>query len=115
MASLEKRLDTMERMIKMPGFRENKGLGNEVGYFVFDYSPDNELVVGIIYLLNKPRPVIAELLFRYLRINQCRHQHIGICFFTHSPGFIRIIAVIPDHLLSFIGNMGDQIRQPIHG
>ena len=31
MASLEKRLDAVERMIKMPSFRGNKGLGNEVG------------------------------------------------------------------------------------
>lgn len=45
MASLEERLDAAERMIKMPGFRENKGLGNEVGYYVFDYPADKELIV----------------------------------------------------------------------
>lgn len=45
MASLEERLDAAERMIKAASFRENKGLGNEVGYYVFDYPPDKELIV----------------------------------------------------------------------
>ncbi len=42
---MEERLDKAERMIKMPGFRQNKGLGNEVGYYVFDYPAEQELIV----------------------------------------------------------------------
>lgn len=34
-----------EEMIKKPSFRENKGLGNEVGYYIFDYSAESELFV----------------------------------------------------------------------
>ncbi|MBP2637785.1 MAG: hypothetical protein H6Q72_3692 [Firmicutes bacterium] len=45
MASLEERLDAVERAIRMPSFRENKGLGNEVGYYVFDYPANQELIV----------------------------------------------------------------------
>lgn len=45
MASLEERLDAAERMIKQQSFRENKGLGNEVGYYVFDYPAEKELIV----------------------------------------------------------------------
>lgn len=45
MATLEERLDKAERIIAMPSFRENKGLGNEVGYYVFDYPAEKELVV----------------------------------------------------------------------
>ena len=45
MASLEERLDTAERMIKAESFRQNKGLGNEVGYYVFDYPAEKELIV----------------------------------------------------------------------
>ncbi|MGE4589051.1 MAG: DUF1788 domain-containing protein [Acidaminococcaceae bacterium] len=45
MASLEERLDLVEKIIKQPSFRENKGLGNEVGYYVFDYPAEQELVV----------------------------------------------------------------------
>ena len=32
MLSLEQRLDKIEEVIKKPSFRQNKGLGNEVGY-----------------------------------------------------------------------------------
>lgn len=45
MASLDERLDAAERMLKAPAFRKNKGLGNEVGYYVFDYPADKELIV----------------------------------------------------------------------
>lgn len=41
----EQRLDLAEEMIKRPSFRENKGLGNEVGYYVFDYPAEDELYV----------------------------------------------------------------------
>jgi hypothetical protein len=44
-ASLEERLDAAERIIKKPDFRQNKGLGNEVGYYVFDYPAEQELIV----------------------------------------------------------------------
>ena len=45
MADLQQRLDQLERELKMPSFRENKGLGNEIGYYVFDYPPEKELEV----------------------------------------------------------------------
>lgn len=45
MTSLEERLDQAERIIATPGFRQNKGLGNEVGYYVFDYPAEQELIV----------------------------------------------------------------------
>jgi len=55
MGSLEERLDAAERMIKTESFRQNKGLGNEVGYYVFDYPAEKELVVRerIEYMKNK--------------------------------------------------------------
>lgn len=45
MRSLEEKLDIVERMIKTPMFRQNKGLGNEVGYYVFDYPAEQELII----------------------------------------------------------------------
>ncbi|MDP3058467.1 MAG: DUF1788 domain-containing protein, partial [bacterium] len=45
MTSLEERLDLAERLIKRESFRQNKGLGNEIGYYVFDYPAENELTV----------------------------------------------------------------------
>ena len=52
---MEERLDEAERIIKTPSFRQNKGLGNEVGYYVFEYSAEKELVVRerIEYLKSK--------------------------------------------------------------
>jgi len=42
---LESRLNKLEDKIKQPNFRKNKGLGNEVGYYVFDYPANQELLV----------------------------------------------------------------------
>lgn len=55
MASIDERLDQMELLIKKPSFRQTKGKANEVNYWVFDYSPEDELIVRdrINYLINK--------------------------------------------------------------
>lgn len=45
MLPLEERLNRAEIMIKKPKFRENKGLGNEVGYYIFDYPVEQEMYV----------------------------------------------------------------------
>ena len=45
MKSLEERLDILEEKIRTESFRKNTGLGNEVGYYVFDYEPQQELIV----------------------------------------------------------------------
>ena len=53
--SLEERLNQIEDKISEKSFRENKGLGNEVGYYVFDYDPRAELEVRshIAYLKDR--------------------------------------------------------------
>lgn len=55
MESLEQRLDKAESIIAQSAFRQNKGLGNEVGYYVFDYPADQELQVRerIAYISKK--------------------------------------------------------------
>ena len=55
MVDLENRLKQLEDKIKQPNFRKNKGLGNEVGYYVFDYPAEQELLVReqINYLKSK--------------------------------------------------------------
>ena len=45
MKSIYERLDEILPIISEPHFRENKGLGNEVGFYIFDYSPKDEMVV----------------------------------------------------------------------
>ncbi|MDY0234734.1 MAG: DUF1788 domain-containing protein [Gudongella sp.] len=45
MRNFQDRLDAIEDKIRSADFRENKGLGNEVGYYVFHYPPDKEIRV----------------------------------------------------------------------
>lgn len=45
MKTLEQRLDMVEEIIKKPSFRQNKGLGNEVGYYIFDYPAEREMLI----------------------------------------------------------------------
>lgn len=44
-SSTEQRLTEAEKIIKEPSFRDNKGCGNEVNYYVFDYPAEDELIV----------------------------------------------------------------------
>lgn len=45
MKTIEERLDILEEKMRAESFRTNTGLGNEVGYYVFDYEPQQELAV----------------------------------------------------------------------
>lgn len=45
MKDIYERIDEILPKILEPNFRENKGLGNEVGFYVFDYNPEHELLV----------------------------------------------------------------------
>ncbi|KUO77761.1 MAG: hypothetical protein APF81_01435 [Desulfosporosinus sp. BRH_c37] len=55
MRDIEQRLAKIEEKITDKDFLKNKGLGNEVGYYIFDYSPKDELYVRshITYLKEK--------------------------------------------------------------
>ena len=45
MKTIEERLDILEEKMRAESFRTNTGLGNEVGYYVFDYEAHQELTV----------------------------------------------------------------------
>jgi len=55
MRNIDDRLAKIEEKITDKDFLKNKGLGNEVGYYIFDYSPKDELYVRshIAYLKEK--------------------------------------------------------------
>lgn len=55
MGNIDERLGKIEEKIRDKGFLKNKGLGNEVGHYIFDYSPKYELHVRnhIAYLKEK--------------------------------------------------------------
>lgn len=55
MRNIDDMLAKIEEKITDKDFLKNKGLGNEVGYYIFDYSPKDELYVRshIAYLKEK--------------------------------------------------------------
>jgi len=53
--ALQARLDLVLERIECPKFLKNDGLGNEVGFWIFDYPPQSELIVRdyLIHLREK--------------------------------------------------------------
>ncbi|ERL65761.1 DUF1788 domain-containing protein [Schleiferilactobacillus shenzhenensis] len=45
MVTVETKFEHLRERIKTKSFQENKGLSNEVGYYLFDYPPERELYV----------------------------------------------------------------------
>ena len=45
MKTIYQRLDEIIQRITKESFRENTGLGNEIGYYIFDYEPRYEMLV----------------------------------------------------------------------
>ncbi|MGG0236537.1 DUF1788 domain-containing protein [Bacillus tropicus] len=52
MRRINERLDEILPKITDTSFRENKGLGNEIGFYIFDYDPKYEMLVRehIVYM-----------------------------------------------------------------
>lgn len=53
--ALQARLDLVLERIENPKFLKNDGLGNEVGFWIFDYPAQHELIVreNLVHLVNK--------------------------------------------------------------
>ena len=45
MSVIRERLNKILEKIQSPAFLANKGLGNEIGFYIFDYDPRDELLV----------------------------------------------------------------------
>mgnify|MGYP001201175329 CR=1 FL=1 len=45
MSSIKERLDKILPELRKESFMENKGLGNEIGFYIFDYDPEDEMLV----------------------------------------------------------------------
>ncbi len=43
--NIEDRFKVLEQTLNSDDFLKSRGLGNEVGYYIFDYNPRDELVV----------------------------------------------------------------------
>lgn len=99
MDSLDQRLNKAEAIIAQPSFRQNKGLGNEVGYYVFDYPAEQELQVRerIEYIRKKSgnstdgfRVIVFDLYEIIIDILK-EKGYLEKCFeFEKSKGFDRV-------------------------
>jgi len=106
MLDLEQRLNKAEDIIKQPSFRKNKGLGNEVGYYIFDYPAEQELLVRerINYIVNKNKSsldgfkvVVFDIYDIIIDILQGK-SFLEKCFmFEKTKGF--------EHITKSVGNM----------
>lgn len=106
MNNLEQRLNKVEAVIAQPAFRQNKGLGNEVGYYIFDYPAEQELQVRerIEYIRKKSEnstndfKVIVFDLYDIIIDILKEKGYLDKCFeFEKSKGF--------DKITKSIGNM----------
>lgn len=43
--TIQQRLNTLPNALKDPRFLDNRGIGNEIGFYIFDYDPEHEPVV----------------------------------------------------------------------
>lgn len=106
MDALAQNFDKAEEMIQRPSFRENKGLGNEVGYYIFDYDADRELYVRerIEYIKKKNESsnddfkVVVFDLYEIIIDILNKKGYLEKCFeFEKTKGF--------DRVTKSIGNM----------
>ncbi len=107
MANLDERLAQAESIIRKPAFRQNKGLGNEVGYYIFAYDADQELSVRewVSYIQHKYdsgaegfRVVVFDLYDIVINILQ-EKGYLDKCYeFEEKKGFDRITRAVGNTL-----------------
>lgn len=118
MIELENRLNKLEEKIKQPNFKKNKGLGNEVGYYVFDYPAEYELLVRerIEYLASKYEnenhdfQIVVYDLYDIIIDNLIREGFLKICMdFEKSKGFSEITKAVNEMLRMEEDNQSNEI------
>lgn len=118
MQYLEMRLNQLEDKFKQPSFRENKGLGNEVGYYVFDYPAEGELVVRerVDYLISKYKngnydfQLVVFDLYDIIIDILIREGFLDLCIeFEKTKGFHEITKAINEILRMEEDNQSNEI------
>lgn len=117
MNDLNTRLDKLEEKIKEPNFRKNKGLGNEVGYYIFDYKAEQELEVRerIKYMISKyensPQFQLVEFdLYDIIIEILIKEGFLDICMeFEKTKGFSEITKAVNEMLRMEEDNQNNEI------
>lgn len=104
---LDEKFDKAEEIIQKSSFRENKGLGNEVGYYIFDYEPQDELKIRerIEYIKNKNQAssdeykIVEYDLYEIIISILKEKGYLQKCFdFEKAKGFDRITKSVSNML-----------------
>ena len=90
MDNLKRRLDKIIDRLTSDALLQNKGLGNEIGFYIFDYPPEHEMEVRdhiqfILRQLPKKKPDLKfkhinlfELILAYLKSRKLLDRSIAI-------------------------------------
>jgi hypothetical protein len=114
---LENRLNKLEEKIKQPKFRSDKGRVNEVGYYVFDYPAEQELLVRerIDYLVSKHDKaqdikIVVFDLYDIIIDSLIREGFLDLCMeFEKSKGFSEITRAINEMLRMEEDNQSNEL------
>lgn len=107
MSNIDDKLNKIEKIITNKEFKENKGLGNEVGYYIFDYMPIDELIVRnhIEYLKktinnsNKGIKIVEFDLYKIMIEILKEEDYLDICFEKEEEeGFIEMAEAVSESL-----------------
>ncbi len=118
MNELESRLDIFEEKLKQESFRKNKGLGNEVGYYIFDYPPEKELLLRerIDYLSSRYQgnhydfKLVVFDLYDIIIDLLIKEGFLDICIeFEKEKGFSSITKAVNDMLKMEEDNQNNEI------
>jgi hypothetical protein len=84
MKSIHQRLDEILPRVTEPSFRESKGLGNEIGYHIFDYDSKYEMLVRehIAYIKERVSTDSSEISIREFDLYEV------VLEILHNKGFL---------------------------
>lgn len=115
---IEKRLNSLEEVLTEQSFLENKGLGNEVGYYIFDYKPEEELQVRerITAMMDKYQAGTQGFVLKVFDLYDLvldileKEGFREMCHeFEHKKGFFEITSAINEMLRMEEDNVHNQL------
>lgn len=99
--SIQQRLSHLKETINSQDFLANRGLGNEVGYYIFDYNPKDELLVReyIRNLLKNNSPQLEGYTIQVFNLYELMMNYI------EEKGYTKAIAKMEEkHDISFVAS-----------
>ena len=77
--NLQERLNQIPKKITSKDFLESQGLGNEIGFWIFDYKPEYELQVRahMVFLEDMLAKKHSDLKFVNINLLECLTEYLG--------------------------------------